>query len=129
MQQPVLGQYAPQNGQPIQYVVQAPHPGMAITQPPQYVTQSGQPIQFVVQSPPQAQYQYPMMLAPANPPQPPVDTNYSVSVHRSNNMAQAPSGHWKDALCDWGSNLFPSCFFVCSTPWGIGAAWLVSQSE
>ena len=39
-----------------------------------------------------------------------------------------PNGHWRDGICDWGSNLWPSCCCVWGTN-GIGGAWVVSQRK
>ncbi len=33
---------------------------------------------------------------------------------------------WKDSICDWPNNLFPSCYCVCCCCYGI---WLLAQSK
>ncbi len=34
--------------------------------------------------------------------------------------------HWKDSICDWPNNLFPSCYCVCCCCYGM---WLLAQSK
>ena len=33
---------------------------------------------------------------------------------------------WKDSICDWPNNLFPSCYCVCCCCYGM---WLLAQSK
>jgi len=92
----------PANGQP-QYGQGQPQYGQG---QPQY-GQPGYPtVQYVYaqQAPPQAGMNY------AAPPQ----------------AVGPPTGHWRDGICDWGANIWPSCGCVCCF-WGIGVAWLVAQ--
>eukprot|EP01039_Chlorochromonas_danica_P003406 gene3406-3732_t len=35
-----------------------------------------------------------------------------------------PRGRWSDAICDWHTNLFPSCYCTCCVCCGI---WLIAQ--
>jgi len=35
-------------------------------------------------------------------------------------------GRWKDSICDWPQNLFPSCYCVCCCWYG---CWLLGQSK
>ena len=50
--------------------------------------------------------------------QPQVGNNFHLT--RPNN------GRWRDSICDWPSNLFPSCYCACCCCSGM---WLVAQSE
>lgn len=40
--------------------------------------------------------------------------------------SRPPPNRWADSICDWPSNLFPSCWCVCCCYYGM---WLVAQSE
>ena len=40
--------------------------------------------------------------------------------------AGPPTGRWRDGICDWGSNMFPSCCCVFCFG-GVGPAWIISQ--
>jgi len=52
------------------------------------------------------------------------------TVHGVQNDAMTltapPTQRWRDGICDWGTNLWPSCGCVCCF-YGLGSAWLVSQ--
>jgi hypothetical protein len=39
---------------------------------------------------------------------------------------RAPPGRWKDGICDWCNNLYPSCYCACCCFYGM---WLVGQSK
>jgi hypothetical protein len=39
---------------------------------------------------------------------------------------RAPPGRWKDSICDFCNNLFPSCYCACCCFYGM---WLVGQSK
>lgn len=86
---------------------------------PQYTAAGGQypPVQHVsaTQSP------YPATVQ-AQPYQQPA------MYHNGGTMALTapPRQRWRDGICDWGANLWPSCGCVCCL-WGLGSAWLVSQ--
>jgi hypothetical protein len=41
-------------------------------------------------------------------------------------LTQPPTQRWRDGICDWGTNLWPSCGCVMCF-YGLGSAWLVSQ--
>lgn len=37
-----------------------------------------------------------------------------------------PPGRWRDGICDWPNNLYPSCYCACCCFYGM---WLVGQSK
>lgn len=39
---------------------------------------------------------------------------------------QRVTGRWTDNICDWPSNLYPSCYCICCVCCGM---WLVAQSK
>eukprot|EP00286_Rhodomonas_abbreviata_P030126 CAMPEP_0181303492 /NCGR_PEP_ID=MMETSP1101-20121128/8591_1 /TAXON_ID=46948 /ORGANISM="Rhodomonas abbreviata, Strain Caron Lab Isolate" /LENGTH=213 /DNA_ID=CAMNT_0023409077 /DNA_START=376 /DNA_END=1017 /DNA_ORIENTATION=- len=39
-------------------------------------------------------------------------------------VSRPPANRWKDSICDWPSNLFPSCFCACCCCYGM---WLNAQ--
>lgn len=43
-----------------------------------------------------------------------------------NNGRQPPRNRWADSICDWPSNLFPSCYCVCCVCCGM---YLAAQSK
>lgn len=51
---------------------------------------------------------------------------------QANGQAAVPNGRhpvtgrWADNICDWPSNLFPSCYCVCCVCCGM---WIVAQSK
>lgn len=81
-----------------------------------------------------------MVASPVNPPQTYVVGTIAappVVVHSTPVTNQPPPmmgmrrpppspGRWADALCDWPTNLYPSCYCACCVCCGI---YLVAQSK
>lgn len=66
---------------------------------------------------PQPGQQYNQQAQPIHGNQVQIQSNYSV---------RPPPGRWKDGICDWPSNWFPSCYCVCCCCYGM---WIVAQSK
>lgn len=58
--------------------------------------------------------------APTAHPQP----NFHAQGHATS--VRPHPGRWKDTICDWPNNLFPSCYCVCCCCYGM---WLLAQSK
>lgn len=43
-----------------------------------------------------------------------------------NNGRQYPQGRWGDSICDWPTNIYPSCYCVCCVCCGM---YLAAQSK
>jgi hypothetical protein len=41
-------------------------------------------------------------------------------------VARPAPGRWRDSICDWPSNIFPSCYCACCCCYGM---YLVAQSN
>jgi len=46
------------------------------------------------------------------------------AIDRPNNRPRPRDGKWLDSICDWPSNIFPSCWCACCCCYGM---WLVGQ--
>lgn len=66
---------------------------------------------------PSALYVSPAAQAHHVPQQPPLQGSHTV---------RPPEGRWRDSICDWGNNLFPSCYCACCFFYGM---YLVAQSK
>lgn len=65
--------------------------------------------------------------------QPPTQAQYygpqptNTIVGNATTLQPRPPAHrWRDSICDWPANLFPSCYCVCCCCYGI---WLQAQSK
>ncbi|RYH20941.1 hypothetical protein EON65_21990 [archaeon] len=56
----------------------------------------------------------------------PGSTAEAMGVHRAMLRQPPPVGHWADGICDWASNLYPSCYCACCVCYGI---YIVAQSK
>lgn len=41
-------------------------------------------------------------------------------------IPRPPAHRWRDSICDWYSNLYPSCYCMCCCCYGM---WLQAQSK